>query len=218
MMPPGRRTVYCSDKCRRAFEREHFWPRARATARRRGLRSCINGCEGRIEVNHIAPLVGAGYGPSCSHHQANLELLCATCHREVTALQRAQRKTQLGDDLPLSAATAVNLPTARSGDRLRSSAASAASLPVTQRRKGKDRALATAVLEPQSCDALDREWAKLGLSAPARRALVNAGLLSLGDLARVTERQLLSLHGFGPSSLPKLRFALVQDGTSFAAE
>ena len=102
-MPQGRRTVYCSDKCRRAFEREHLWPRARATARRRGGRACINGCEGRIEVNHIEPLVGAGYGPSCYHHQTNLELLCTTCHREVTLQQRVQRRARSGvDGLPTS--------------------------------------------------------------------------------------------------------------------
>lgn len=191
--------MYCSDKCRRAFEREHFWPRARATARRRGHRSCLNGCEGRIEVNHIEPLIGAGYGPSCSHHQSNLELLCATCHREVTALQRAQRRTQLGDGLSASESTPENSV-------------------VTKRRKGDECDITSGAVNPRAHDTFDREWARLGLSAPARRALVNAGLLSLVDLTEVTERNVLTLHGFGPSSLPKLLAAMAEATISFAAE
>ena len=172
-IPDGRRRVYCSDKCRRAFEREHFWPRARATARRRGNRTCANGCEGRIEVNHIAPLVGAGYGPSCAHHQTNLELLCTTCHRVVTARQRSERL----------AASDCDITAGR--------------------------------VDPRSYDEHDRAWAALGVSAPARRALVDAGLLTLHDLTRVSERFLLSRHGFGPSALPKLRAALVAAGLTF---
>lgn len=88
----GRRSVYCGDKCRRAFEREHFWPRARATARRRAKYVCGNGCAGRIEINHIVPLVGSGYGPSCAHHQSNLEALCKSCHTNVTNEQRLARR------------------------------------------------------------------------------------------------------------------------------
>lgn len=197
-MPQGRRTVYCSDKCRRAFEREHFWPRARATARRRGARTCINGCEGRIEVNHIEPLVGAGYGPSCSHHQTNLELLCTTCHREVTSQQRSQRKAQVASDaLPASDIEADNARVAKRSNR--------EPCPIT-----------SGAVDPRSYDALDREWAALGLSAPARRALVNAGLFTLADLTSVSEPFLMAQHGFGPSSMPKLRAALTSAGLSFA--
>ena len=171
-IPDGRRRVYCSDKCRRAFEREHFWPRARATARRRGGRQCINGCEGRPEVNHITPLVGAGYGPSCAHHQSNLELLCTTCHRVVTASQRSQRQAAEANDCDITSGR----------------------------------------VDPRSYDDRDRVWASTGLSAPARRALVDAGFTQLADVANTTERFLLSRHGFGPSSLPKLRAALAAAG------
>jgi predicted RecB family nuclease len=55
-----------------------------------------------------------------------------------------------------------------------------------------------------------------GLSAPARRALERAGLTTLTRLARRTERQLLDLHGMGPSRVPKLRAALRQSGKRFA--
>ena len=46
------------------------------------------------------------------------------------------------------------------------------------------------------------------LSAPARRALENAGITDLKKLASKTEKELLDLHGFGPGSLPKLRLEL----------
>ena len=46
---------------------------------------------------------------------------------------------------------------------------------------------------------------KIGLVAPARRALVNAKLLRIKDLQKITEKQLMSLHGMGPSSLPIIK-------------
>jgi hypothetical protein len=54
-------------------------------------------------------------------------------------------------------------------------------------------------------DKLDGEWKKNGLVAPARRALVNAKLLRIKDLQKITEKQLMSLHGMGPSSLPIIK-------------
>jgi DNA-directed RNA polymerase alpha subunit len=53
------------------------------------------------------------------------------------------------------------------------------------------------------------------LSAPARRALENKGIHTLEELSRYTESELLGLHGFGPSSIPKLREALNAEGLSF---
>jgi len=53
------------------------------------------------------------------------------------------------------------------------------------------------------------------LSAPARRALENAGIGTLKQLASRSEAELLTLHGFGPSSLPKLREALSKQGLKF---
>jgi hypothetical protein len=46
------------------------------------------------------------------------------------------------------------------------------------------------------------------LSAPAMRALKNANILSLKDLSKWSECELLNLHGFGPSSIKLLRNAL----------
>jgi 5-methylcytosine-specific restriction endonuclease McrA len=44
-----------------------------------------------MEVNHISPLNGSGYGMGCKHHQDNLETLCMACHSAVTAAQAAAR-------------------------------------------------------------------------------------------------------------------------------
>lgn len=53
------------------------------------------------------------------------------------------------------------------------------------------------------------------LSAPARRALVNEGIMTLLQLAEYTEKEILKLHGIGPSAMPKLRNALEEEGLSF---
>ncbi|WP_340016261.1 RNA polymerase alpha subunit C-terminal domain-containing protein [Paenibacillus sp. FSL K6-1318] len=53
------------------------------------------------------------------------------------------------------------------------------------------------------------------LSAPARRALENEGIATLMQLAEYTEKEILKLHGIGPSAMPKLRNALEEEGLSF---
>ncbi len=54
--------------------------------------------------------------------------------------------------------------------------------------------------------------------APARRALENAGITTLEVLSAYTEKQILTLHGMGPSSIPKLREALSHVGLTFCKE
>lgn len=56
------------------------------------------------------------------------------------------------------------------------------------------------------------------LAAPAQRALAGAGITRLEQLTRISERELLKLHGFGPKSLPALRQALAEKGLSFQSE
>lgn len=53
------------------------------------------------------------------------------------------------------------------------------------------------------------------LSAPARRALENEGIITLKQLAKHTENEILKLHGMGPASMPTLRKALAEDGLGF---
>ena len=54
------------------------------------------------------------------------------------------------------------------------------------------------------------------ISAPANRALDNAKIKTLKQLAKYTEKEILSLHGIGPSAMPPLRKALKAKGLGFA--
>lgn len=57
------------------------------------------------------------------------------------------------------------------------------------------------------------QFPKIG--APAFRALDSIGITELSQLSKYTEKELLSLHGFGPSALKLLRHALSKKGMSF---
>ena len=54
-----------------------------------------------------------------------------------------------------------------------------------------------------------------GLSGPALRALRAAGVRSVHDLPRWTERELAALHGMGPKGVRVLREALAASGLRF---
>ena len=53
------------------------------------------------------------------------------------------------------------------------------------------------------------------LSAPARLALENNEIDTLEKLAGWSEKELLALHGMGPSTIPKLRTALAKAHLKF---
>ena len=54
-------------------------------------------------------------------------------------------------------------------------------------------------------EALEAEWRKIGLSGPARRALVEAKLFRVSDLRKITLDELTDLHGMGKSSIARVR-------------
>ena len=54
-------------------------------------------------------------------------------------------------------------------------------------------------------EALDGEWRKIGLAAPARRALIDAKLYKVSDLRRVSLEELSDMHGMGKSAIARLR-------------
>lgn len=56
------------------------------------------------------------------------------------------------------------------------------------------------------------------LSAPAQRALDNAGIKTIVQLSKKTEEELLSLHGMGPGSIPKLRDILKTKDLTLSAK
>jgi predicted RecB family nuclease len=55
------------------------------------------------------------------------------------------------------------------------------------------------------------------LASPARRALEQAGISTIEELADRTEKEILQLHGMGKASLPILRSALAAAGHTFKA-
>lgn len=53
------------------------------------------------------------------------------------------------------------------------------------------------------------------IGAPARRALEREGATTPRKLSELTEKEVLALHGVGPSAIPKLKNALASQGLSF---
>ena len=53
------------------------------------------------------------------------------------------------------------------------------------------------------------------LSAPARRALENAGIKTVTQLTKLSEAEILRLHGMGKASMPLLKKVLKEKGLSF---
>ncbi len=54
-----------------------------------------------------------------------------------------------------------------------------------------------------------------GLSAPALRALLNADITKLNQLAQYTEGEIVELHGMGPKAFGLLKEALKKQGVFF---
>jgi len=56
------------------------------------------------------------------------------------------------------------------------------------------------------------------LASPAQRALAGAGITRLDQLTKITERELLQLHGIGPNAIKTLRLALQEKGLTFKTD
>lgn len=54
-------------------------------------------------------------------------------------------------------------------------------------------------------DELESEWRRIGLSGPARQALVDAKLYRVSDLRKISLRELLELKGMSKSAVARLR-------------
>jgi DNA repair protein RadC len=52
---------------------------------------------------------------------------------------------------------------------------------------------------------LDGEWRKIGLTLPARKALVDAKLYRVSDLRKISLAELSGLHGLGKSAIARLK-------------
>jgi hypothetical protein len=55
-----------------------------------------------------------------------------------------------------------------------------------------------------------------GIEKPALRALASAGLDRLDQMTRVTEGELLALHGMGPKAIGTIKAALRAQGKALA--
>jgi DNA repair protein RadC len=69
---------------------------------------------------------------------------------------------------------------------------------------------------PASSDILEAEWLKIGISGPARKALVDAKLYKVSDLRKITLNELVSLHGMGKSSIARIQVIMKAKKISFA--
>lgn len=56
------------------------------------------------------------------------------------------------------------------------------------------------------------------LSAPARRALQSAGILTLEDFCGFTRSGILALHGMGPDAMAKIEMKLKEAGLNFKSQ
>jgi hypothetical protein len=54
------------------------------------------------------------------------------------------------------------------------------------------------------------------LAAPAQRALTGAGVTCLLHLAKMTEADVIALHGMGPNAMKTLKAAMNAKGLAFA--
>jgi len=54
-------------------------------------------------------------------------------------------------------------------------------------------------IAPDPYSDVDQEWVALGISAPARRALIDEGFYSLPDLRKASLAALKEVHGIGPN-------------------
>jgi hypothetical protein len=70
---------------------------------------------------------------------------------------------------------------------------------VTKKTSGCD--VSKGLVDLTAYDKVDGAWKEIGLAAPARRALVDAKLLQVSDLRKVSLDKLKALHGMGPNAI-----------------
>jgi hypothetical protein len=63
--------------------------------------------------------------------------------------------------------------------------------------------------------SLDGAWREIGLSAPARHALVDDGLFELSDLRKTSLAAVKELHGMGPNAIRVLVAEMKKADLSF---
>ena len=64
-------------------------------------------------------------------------------------------------------------------------------------------------------ESLDGEWRKIGLTAPARKALVDAKLYKVSDLRKISLSELTELEGMSKSSIARIKVIMNAKKISF---
>ncbi len=70
-------------------------------------------------------------------------------------------------------------------------------------------------IDTSAYEALDSEWRKIGLTAPARKALVDAKLFKVSDLRKITLTELTELEGMSKSSIARIKVIMNAKRISF---
>ncbi len=67
----------------------------------------------------------------------------------------------------------------------------------------------------QEQEVLEAEWYKIGLTAPARKALIEAKLYRVSDLRKVSAEELSSLTGVSKSAIARIKVIMKAKKISF---
>ncbi len=70
-------------------------------------------------------------------------------------------------------------------------------------------------LDMSEYENLDGEWRKIGLTAPARKALVDAKLYKVSDLRKISLVELTELEGMSKSSVARIKVIMSAKRISF---
>ena len=82
-------------------------------------------------------------------------------------------------------------------------------------KKGKQKRPEPKIIDLTDYDKVDGAWKEIGLAGPARRALVEAKLLKVSDLRKVSLEKLKALHGIGPNEIRILASEMKSRDISF---
>ena len=106
----------------------------------------------------------------------------------------------------------------KSAARIKMEAAEIKRAAAARREEKKKQSEISATNETAELDryqSLDAAWREIGLAAPARRALVDDGLLELADLRKVSLAAVKELHGMGPNAIRILTAEMKKADLSF---
>ncbi len=70
-------------------------------------------------------------------------------------------------------------------------------------------------LDMSQYENLDGEWRKIGLTAPARKALVDAKLYKVSDLRKISLVELTEFEGMSKSSVARIKVIMSAKRISF---